>query len=82
MDQAIAKIGLPVRCRKCRVRGFIIPGSDYGGWFKSMLFTRPHLRWYCPEHYEIGKAVDTRFNEIHVEVPVDTTEEELYALLD
>lgn len=82
MDEVLVKVGLPVKCRKCRVRGFIKPGSDYGGWFKSKLFTRPHLRWYCPEHAEIGKAVDARFNTMGITALPDTTEEELYALLD
>lgn len=82
METALAKIGLPVKCRKCREPGLVKPATDYGGWYKSKLFRSPHLRWYCPEHYEIGKAVDERFKTIGITAEPDTTEEELYALLD
>lgn len=82
MEETLIQVGLPVRCRKCRERGFIKAGSDYNGWFKSKIFKQPHLRWYCPDHAKIGKAVDDRFNTVGITAAPDTTEEELYALLD
>ena len=82
VDEVLVRMGLPVKCRKCKKQGFVRPISDYGGWFKSKIFRAPYLRWYCPKHYKIGEAVDARYNTTGITALSDTTEEELYALLD
>lgn len=90
MDQALIQVGLPVKCRKCLAPGFVKPNSDYGGWYKSKMFRMfPRNRWYCPEHYEIGRSVDNKFYENYKtpdpypEKPkVEATVEDLYKLLD
>lgn len=83
MEQALIKVGLPVKCRKCGKKGFVKPGTDYGGWFGSRLFKLRHLRWYCPKHAKIGKAVDDRFFE-HCRDPEPAPDAiaDLYAILD
>lgn len=60
MDEALSKVGLLVKCRKCLKEGRVAPGTDYNGWFKSKIFTTWRLRWYCPEHYEIGENEDQK----------------------
>lgn len=87
MDAALLQVGLPVRCRKCRVRGFVRPQTDYGGWWRLKLL-RGRSIWYCPEHALDGRegeqAIIDRYPDKKAEPVVDTatTEEELYALLD
>ena len=89
LDEVLIQVGLPVKCRKCRTGGFIKPMSDYGGWYKSKIFRFKRLKWYCPEHYEIGRHIDNQFYENYKtpdpykenEVVQDTTDE-LYKLLD
>lgn len=62
-NQAVAQIGLPVVCKKCGAQSRVCPGTDYGGWFKSQIFTTWRLRWYCSEHYELGKEVDKKASQ-------------------
>lgn len=88
MEEALIHIGLPVKCRCCDNRGFVKPCSDYGGWYKSKFYRLKRLKWFCPEHYEIGRDVDNKFYE-NYKTPdpynakdVPSIEEELYALLD
>lgn len=88
MDHAILKVGLPVKCRKCKKEGRVKPGGDYGGWYKSKIYRSHKIKWYCPKHYEIGRAVDNRFfDNLNTPDPYTakdrpTIEEELYKLLD
>ena len=89
MDQAIIKVGLPVTCRKCKVKGFVKPHTDYGGWYKSKIFRLQRLRWFCPDHYEDGRRIDNHFYENYKtpdpypeEVAQEKATEDLYALLD
>lgn len=92
MDEAIRQVGLPVHCRKCEVAGFVKPGTDYGGWYKSKKYRTTNNRWFCPEHYEIGRKVDNDFfqrsptpdpySEEEKQKQIESTEEELYKLLD
>lgn len=91
METAIEVVGLPVKCRKCGEKGFVKPRSDYGGWYKSKLFRLKRAKWYCPEHYEIGRKVDNHFydnyltphpyTKTELEV-IEETQDELYKLLD
>lgn len=88
MDETLLQVGLPVKCRKCDTKGFVKPDKKYGGWYKSRLFRTKRLRWYCPEHHDIGKSVDDKFfktvdNQPREEVDQQASvEEELYKLLD
>lgn len=89
MEQALLQVGLPVQCARsdCDTKGFVKPQSDYGGWYKSKLFRfRPKLKWYCPEHHDYGQLRDTTFYKRYATPePIETiesTEEELYKLLD
>lgn len=92
MEEVLVRVGLPVKCRKCKKKGFVKPNTDYGGWYKSKFYRLQHLKWYCPKHYEIGRKVDNQFYENYKtpdpnseEVPqakVEATTEELYKLLD
>lgn len=85
-------MGLPVACAfgDCEAKGHVKPQSDYGGWYKSKMFRfRPRKRWFCPEHYEQGRAIDNKFYENYrtpdpypEKAQVEKTEEELYKLLD
>lgn len=86
MEQGLIEVGLPVKCYKCKKNGFVKPRTDYGGWYKSKLFRFKRLRWFCPEHYEVGRAIDNKFYENYktpdpYPEPEDATEE-LYKLLD
>lgn len=86
MEEALIKVGLPVKCAKCKKEGRVRP-KDYGGWYKSRLFRlRPKKRWFCPEHHDIGKRMDEHFYDISQTPQPDTTvedsTEELYKLLD
>lgn len=87
MEYALLKVGLPVKCRKCRVKGFVKP-HDYQGWYKSRLLRMKPNKWFCPEHFEVGKAMDDRFyKEYDTPAPepieiVEGTTEALYALID
>lgn len=92
MEEALIQVGLPVKCRMCETRGFVKPkfmDPEHGGWYKSRMFRTKRLRWYCPEHYENGRAEDNKFYENYKtpdpypeEVAQAKTTEELYALLD
>lgn len=91
MDQALIQVGLPVKCAygDCESKGFVKPHSDYGGWYKSKFFRfRPRKRWYCPDHYEEGRAIDNKFYENYrtpdpyPEQQTENTVDELYKLLD
>lgn len=94
MDQALIQIGLPVHCAwgDCEASGFVKPkfvDETHGGWYKSKMFRmRPRKRWFCPDHYEEGRAFDNRFYEnfrTPDPYPADMTkeaQEELYKLLD
>jgi len=82
----LIKVGLPVKCRKCGEKGFVRPRSDYGGWYRSKMLRLTRNKWFCPEHYEIGRKMDNRFYENYKTPdpepePEDTTEA-LYKLLD
>lgn len=84
-------VGLPVTCAfgDCGTKGHVKPQSDYGGWYKSKMFRmRPRKRWYCPEHYEEGRAIDNKFYQNYLtpdpysESELEATQDELYKLLD
>lgn len=85
-DLALTQVGMPVKCRTCRVQGFVKP-HDYGGWWRWK-FVRGTSRWYCPEDAPKGQSakdyMDTSYPTPEPEKPaVDAkTEEELYKLLD
>lgn len=88
MDQALAKIGLPVKCAfgDCRTRGFVKP-HNYAGWYKIKMFRfNIHKRWFCPEHYEDGRRIDNEFYRNYLTPDPYPEEkdptEELYKLLD
>ena len=81
------QIGLPVKCRKCKTPGQVKP-KNYGGWYKSKMFRFKRLKWYCPEHYELGREVDNKFYE-NYKTPdpypaekFEDTVDKLYKLLD
>jgi len=94
MEAALEAIGLPVKCAygDCDTKGFVKPrnteNADYGGWYKSKLFRFKRKRWFCPEHYEQGRAIDNKFYENYrtpdpyPEKQTEATTEELYKLLD
>lgn len=89
MEEALIHIGLPVKCRKCKKRGFVKPNTDYGGWYKSKFYRLQRLKWYCPKHYEIGRKVDNQFYENYKtpdpypkQAKIENTVDELYKLLD
>ena len=83
MEPALIAVGLPVKCRKCGKKGFVKPRTDYGGWYKSRLLRRTTRKWFCPEHAEKGEKMDKNFYERYkTPEPVESTEEELYKLLD
>lgn len=88
MDPALAKVGLPVKCAygDCTTSGFVKPGSDYGGWYKSRLFRFKRKRWFCPKHFEEGKAIDDKFYKTYKtpdpELSPESATEALYKLLE
>lgn len=88
MDQALEKIGLPVKCRKCRKAGNVIPRTDYGGWYKSKILRMRPNKWFCPEHAQIGSDMDDNFYMRYATpepkpiVQTEETVEDLYKLLD
>jgi hypothetical protein len=88
MDPALTKVGLPVSCAfgDCETKGFVKPKSDYGGWYKSRLFRFKRKRWFCPKHFEEGKAIDDKFYEKYktpvAKLPPEDATEALYKLLD
>lgn len=94
MDQALIQVGLPVKCAygDCPATGHVKPAfvdPKHGGWYKSKFFRlRPRKRWYCPEHYEEGRATDNRFYENYKtpdpypEPEVENSLDELYKLID
>ncbi len=84
-------VGFPVKCRKCGEKGFVKPRTDYGGWYKSKLLRMSVKRWFCPEHYEIGRKMDNHFYENYLTpdpydakelAAIEETQDELYKLLD
>lgn len=82
---AIDKFGLPVKCRKCGAKGFVKPGTNYGGWWRNKLSRRSI--WYCPDHAHNGSAmkdnIENRYKTPEPEQPPEpSAEEELYKLLD
>lgn len=84
--EVIAHVGMPVTCRQCKVKAFVKPNTDYDGWYKSKIFRFKRLRWFCPEHYEIGREIDNRFYENYKtpdpEPEPENVEAELYNLLE
>lgn len=91
MDEALIQVGLPVKCRKCRKEGRVKPlfvDPDHGGWYKSKLLRSTPNRWFCPEHYEIGREMDNHFYENYKtpdpypeQKQVEATVDELYELI-
>lgn len=85
MEEALIKIGLPVKCRKCRKEGRVRP-HNYGGWYKSKLLRMKSDKWFCPEHAKIGEDMDNRFYERYrtPDPQSKSTEslDELYKILD
>lgn len=88
MDQALIKIGLPVKCHTCEQRGYIKPGTNYGGWYKYKPLRKPII-WYCPTEAEkirqYRKGIEDRYATPAPSpqaVAQASTEEELYKLLD
>ncbi len=88
MEQALIQVGLPVKCAHgdCSATGFVKP-KEHDGWYKSKFFRfRPTKRWYCPEHYKEGRAIDNEFYENYKtpgpEPEPENVEKELYKLLD
>lgn len=86
VEEALKRVGLPVKCHVCKTRGFIKPNTDYGGWYKLKVLRSPS-KWYCPEEAKAVKQsrhdFDARYNT--PEEKIDTTEQakdELYKLLD
>lgn len=93
MEEALIQVGLPVKCAygDCGVTGFVKPAfvdPKHGGWYKSKLFRFKRKRWYCPAHYEEGRAIDNRFYENYKtpdpypEQETEATVDELYKLID
>lgn len=94
MEEALIQVGLPVTCAwgDCGTKGNVKPkfvDPTHGGWYKSKMFRmRPKKKWFCPEHYEEGRALDNRFYENfktpdpYPEEQTEQTTAELYALLD
>jgi hypothetical protein len=93
MEEFFIRVGLPVVCAwsDCGTKGNIKPkfiDETHGGWYKSKLLRTKRKKWFCPEHYEQGRALDNRFFENYKTpdpYPEDQTEAataELYKLLD
>lgn len=100
MEHALLKVGLPVACalENCEVKGFVIPQTDYGGWYKSKLLRNRTKKWYCPTHADETQKSEARFlsggyshntsiehGVIYYDEATDLSEEavdELYKLLD
>lgn len=86
MEEALIRYGLPVKCRKCKKKGVVKPATDYNGWYKSKLFRKSN-RWFCPEHYNVGKQADDNFY-VRISQPVVIEEndesdlEKFYKLID
>ncbi|HPR10626.1 MAG TPA: hypothetical protein PLJ04_03530 [Candidatus Saccharibacteria bacterium] len=84
VEEAIKKIGLPVRCHICKERGFIKPQTNLGGWYRARLF-RSKWTWYCPKDYpgDIDEKIRSRYaTPVKQEDEMATVEEQLYKLLD
>jgi len=88
MDEALLKVGLPVKCRKCRLEGRVKP-HNYGGWYKCTIFPRSVTnKWFCPGHYDIANDMEDRFYQMSITpepepiVETEETVEDLYKLLD
>ena len=48
MEEVIIRVGLPVKCHVCGIKGKVKPGTDYDGWAKLKdIFG---LKWFCPDH--------------------------------
>jgi len=83
MDQALLQVGLPVTCSwaDCKTKGFVKPGTDYGGWIK-----RWRRQWYCPTHAKEAQAyydsVVARYATPDPEPEPEDTTDALYKLLD
>lgn len=86
MDEALLQVGLPVKCKRCGVKGSVKPRTDYNGWFRWRLM-RGASRWYCPEHAPLGVVAKQNMEVAMraVQEPEQeelSSEEALYALLD
>lgn len=87
MEEAIERVGLPVKCRTCGKKGRVKPRTDYGGWFRWKLITR--TLWYCPTHGMLGMHRKEVLESTYVTpepdpepVSVESDLDELYKLLD
>lgn len=82
VEETIERIGLPVKCHVCKVRGFIKPRTNLSGWYRWKVLRGPST-WYCPEHGPAVKQSRKNF-EANYPSPVEeiSTEEQLYKLLD
>lgn len=81
MEEAIIKVGLPVKCAKCHTRGFVRPHTDYGGWIRWKRLRAISI-WYCPAHADAVGRIEDRANGHQAAKPELTAEEQLYKLLD
>lgn len=88
VEETIERVGLPVKCRICKVRGYIKPRTDYGGWYKFKPIRKPTV-WYCPVEAEKIKIYRQSILDRYATpapspevVAQAKTEEELYKLLD
>lgn len=83
MDQALLQVGLPVKCSwgDCGIKAFVKAGTDHDGWTR-----RWRKKWYCPEHSKKAQqkydAFVEQYKNLELESKTETTEEELYKLLD
>lgn len=81
MDAAIEQIGLPVKCYRCKERGFVKPRTDYEGWYRVKISGRS--RWYCPEHSSSASVFYKSMKDGYKTPEITlTTEQELYKLLE
>lgn len=53
LEQAILKVGLPIKCSACDKTHKVKPNTDYDGW------GRRFKQWYCPEHKDWGKRYES-----------------------
>jgi len=81
MEEAIIKVGLPVKCAKCHTRGFVRPHTDYGGWTRLKRLRAISI-WYCPDDADAAVRTEQRANSYQSPKSELSTEDELYKLLD
>ena len=84
VEETLERVGLPVRCRVCAVRGCVKPRTDYGGWWRQKF--RSGTKWWCPEHADAPRNRKQALEEYYRNRPPEPEPveaiDELYKILD